>query len=143
MATGQVLKPFPCFHRRQQLPRWSCVWGPVCVWLKACDWQRLQRPLQRERGSEHWHVCALWNWLLLPGEVLGVNREPGSALPNKAEHSSLKVCRPCVLRIHTPSPVTAPLSSHLLARDLLLMDHPPVSAAALQVPSAASSTSGL
>ncbi|KAK2102137.1 hypothetical protein P7K49_019804 [Saguinus oedipus] len=44
----------------QQLPRSGCVRRAVRVGLPACDGQRLQRPLQRERGGEHRPVCALW-----------------------------------------------------------------------------------
>lgn len=45
--------------RCQQLPGRGRVRGPLRVWLPARDGQRLQRPLQRERGSEHRPVRAL------------------------------------------------------------------------------------
>lgn len=107
VATSQALRLFPCSYRCQQLSWWSCVRGSVCVWLPASDRQCLQRPLQRECGSEHRPVCALWEWLLLPGEVLEVQREPGSGLPHKTDHSGLKLCCPCVLRIQSPFPAAA------------------------------------
>jgi hypothetical protein len=99
--------------------------------------------MQRECGSKHWPVCALWKRPLSPGEVLGDKREPGSGLDYKAKHGSFKVCCPCVLRIHSPSPAAATPFSYLLARGLLLIDQPPASAAALGIPSAVSCASGL
>lgn len=87
----QAFKSSPCPHRREQLPWWSRMWGPVRVGLSARDRQCLQRPMQRECGSEHWHVCSLWNRLLLPGEVLRVKRGSERVLLHKAKHSSLKV----------------------------------------------------
>uniref|UniRef100_G3SIC8 IF rod domain-containing protein n=1 Tax=Gorilla gorilla gorilla TaxID=9595 RepID=G3SIC8_GORGO len=45
--------------RCQQLPRRGLMRGPVRVGLPAGDGQRLQCPLQRERGGEHRPVCAL------------------------------------------------------------------------------------
>lgn len=131
VATNQALRLFPCSYRCQQLSWWSCVRGSVCVWLPASDRQCLQRPLQRECGSEHRPVCALWEWLLLPGEVLEVQRELGSGLPHKA---LLPLCSENTV----PVPSSCPLPSYQPARSLLLRDQPPASATTLEVPSAAS-----
>ena len=46
-------------RRCQQLPRRGRLRGPLRVGLPAGDGQRLQRPLQREPGGEHWPVRAL------------------------------------------------------------------------------------